>query len=151
MLDSDLLRPSRILTGVRIKSKKRLLEFISVTLAKKNKDLSSRQIFQNFCDREHLGSTALGNGIAIPHGRINGTESVEALFLQLIKPLPFNAEDGEPVDLVFALAIPKDCTENYSKLLSGIAERFSDPELLEQLRKAEDTNEIWQLLSNAHS
>jgi PTS system nitrogen regulatory IIA component len=151
MLDSDLLSPGRILTGVRIKSKKRLLEFISVTLAKKNKDLSSRQIFQNFCTREHLGSTALGNGVAIPHGRINGSESVEALFLQLIKPLPFNAEDGKPVDLVFALAIPKDCTEDYSKLLSGIAERFGDPELLAQLRKAADANEIWQLLSSAHS
>jgi PTS system nitrogen regulatory IIA component len=151
MLDSDLLSPGRVLTDVRIKSKKRLLEFISVTLAKKNKALSSRQIFQSFCDREHLGSTALGNGMAIPHGRINGTEIVEALFLRLIKPLPFNAEDGQPVDLIFALAIPKDCTEDYSKLLSGIADRFSDPELLGQLRKAEDTNEIWQLLANAHS
>ena len=150
MLDSDLLSPGRILAGVRLNSKKRLLQLISKTLAKKNKDLSSREIFESLCAREHLGSTALGNGVAIPHGRISGTEGVEALFLQLIKPLPFDADDGKPVDLIFALAVPKHCTEDHSKLLSSIAARFSDPELLERLRKAADANEIWQLLSSPH-
>ncbi len=150
MLDSDLLSPGRILASVRISSKKRLLELISTTLAKKNNDLSSREIFESLCAREHLGSTALGNGVAIPHGRISGTEGVEALFLQLIKPLPFDADDGKPVDLIFALAVPKLCTEDHSKLLSSIANRFSEPELLEQLRNAVDANEILQLLSSAH-
>ena len=150
MLDSDLLSPGRILTGVRINSRKRLLELISETLAKKNKELNSREIFESLCVREQLGSTGLGDGVAIPHGRISGTRDVEALFLQLIKPLPFDADDGKPVDLIFALAVPKHCTEDHSKLLSSIAERFSDPELLERLRKAADANEIWQLLSNSH-
>ena len=151
MLDSDLLSPGRILVGIRLNSKKRLLELISLTLAKKNKDLSSREIFESLCAREHLGSTALGNGVAIPHGRINSTRDVEALFLQLDKPLPFDADDGKPVDLIFALAVPKHCTEDHSKLLSNIADRFSDPELLEQLRNSADANEIWQLLSSSHS
>jgi len=151
MLDSDLLSPSRILAGVRINSKKRLLELISDTLAKKNKSLSSREIFESLCAREHLGSTALGNGVAIPHGRIRGTEDVEALFLRLLKPLPFDADDGKPVDLLFALTVPNNCTEDHSKLLSSIADRFSDPELLEQIRSAADSNEIWYLLSNSHS
>ena len=150
MLDSDLLSPGRILAGVRINSRKRLLELISETLAKKNKELNSREIFESLCVREQLGSTGLGNGVAIPHGRISGTRDVEALFLQLIKPLPFDADDGKPVDLIFAMAVPKHCTEDHSKLLSSIAERFSDPELLERLRKAADANEIWQLLSNSH-
>ena len=150
MLDSDLLSPGRIVAGVRINSRKRLLELISETLAKKNKELNPREIFESLCAREQLGSTALGNGVAIPHGRINGTRDVEALFLRLIKPLPFDADDGQPVDLIFALAVPKHCTEDHSKLLSSIAERFSDPELLERLRSAEDANEIWQLLSSAH-
>ena len=149
MLDSDLLSPGRILAGVRINSRKRLLELISETLAKKNKELNSREIFESLCVREQLGSTGLGNGVAIPHGRINGTRDVEALFLQLIKPLPFDADDGKPVDLIFALAVPKHCTEDHSKLLSSIVDRFSDPELLERLRKAADANEIWQLLSNS--
>ena len=150
MLDSDLLSPGRILAGVRINSRKRLLELISETLAKKNKELNPREIFESLCAREQLGSTALGDGVAIPHGRINGTRDVEALFLRLIKPLPFDADDGKPVDLIFALAIPKHCTEDHSKLLSSIADRFSDPELLERLRKAADANEIWQLLSSSH-
>ena len=149
MLDSDLLSPGRILAGVTINSKKRLLELISLTLAKKNKDLSSREIFESFCAREQLGSTALGNGVAIPHGRVSNTEGVEVLFLQLVNPLPFDAEDGKPVDLIFALAVPEHCTEDHSKLLSSIAERFGEPVLLEQLRDAKDANELWQLLSSS--
>ena len=150
MLDSDLLSPGRIVAGVRINSRKRLLELISETLAKKNKELNPREIFESLCAREQLGSTALGDGVAIPHGRISGTRDVEALFLRLIKPLPFDADDGQPVDLIFALAVPKHCTEDHSKLLSSIADRFSDPELLERLRSAADANEIWQLLSSSH-
>ena len=151
MLDSDLLSPGRILVGVSLNSRKRLLELISRTLARKNKDLNSREIFESLCAREQLGSTALGNGVAIPHGRISSTQEVEALFLQLTKPLPYDADDGNPVDLIFALAAPKHCTEDHSKLLSSIAERFSDAALLKQLRKANDANEIWQLLSSSHS
>ena len=115
MLDSDLLSTGRILANVRINSKKRLLELISETLAKKNKDLSSREIFESLCAREHLGSTALGNGVAIPHGRINGTQGVEALFLQLIKPMSYDAEDGQPVDQIFAHTGPKKFNEENSK------------------------------------
>ena len=148
MLDSDLLSPGRILAGIRINSKKRLLELISVTLAKKNKDLSSREIFESLCAREHLGSTALGNGVAIPRGRISNTKVVEALFIQLTKPLAFDADEGKPVDLIFALTVPQQCTSDHSKLLSSIADRFSDPELQEQLRNAADSNSIFQLLSN---
>ena len=151
MLDSDLLSPARILAGARINSKKRLFELISTTLARKNPELNSREIFESICARERLGSTALGNGIAVPHGRINGTEEVQALFVQLIKPLPFDAEDGNPVDLIFALTVPKQCTGDHRKLLSDICERFSDPQLLEHLREAADANELWQLLSSAHA
>ena len=151
MLDSDLLSPARILAGVRINSKKRLFELISTTFTRKSPDLNPREIFESICAREHLGSTALGNGIAVPHGRIEGTEEVQALFLQLIKPLPFDTDDGKPVDLVFALIVPSECTGDHKKLLSDICERFSDAELLTQLRNATDANEIWQLLSNTHT
>jgi len=151
MLDSDLLSPARILAGVRVSSKKRLFELISTTFTIKSPDLSSREIFESICAREHLGSTALGNGIAVPHGRIEGTEDVQAIFLQLSKPLPFDTEDGKPVDLIFALIVPSECTGDHKKLLSDICERFSDTELLEQLRNAEDANEIWQLLSSEHA
>ena len=127
-----------------------MLELISLTLAKKNNELNSREIFESLCAREHLGSTGLGNGVAIPHGRVRGIEGAEALFLQLEHPLQFDAEDGQPVDLIFALGVPRECTEDHTKLLASISDRFSDPKLQKQLRKASDVNEIWQLLSNAH-
>ena len=149
MLDRDLLSPGRILADVRVNSQKRLLELISKTLAKKNKKLSSREIFESLCAREQLGSTALGNGVAIPHGRITRTNDAEALFLRLQKPLPFDADDGKPVDLIFALMVPKKCTEDHSKLLSNIVERFSDRDLLKKIRNAADANEIWYLLSDS--
>lgn len=147
MLESDLLVPGRIFADVRISSKKRLLEFVSQTLAKKNSELDSREIFESLCNREILGSTALGNGVAIPHGRVTGIEGAEALFLRLSKPLLFDAEDGQAVDLVFAVGFPIECSEDHSKLLSSISSRFSDPQLQAQLRAAADANEIWQLLS----
>jgi PTS system nitrogen regulatory IIA component len=128
-----------------------LFELISTTLASKSPELDSREIFESICAREHLGSTALGNGIAIPHGRISGTNDVQALFLQLIKPLPFDADDNQPVDLVFALTVPEDCSGDHKKLISDIVERFSEPELLERLRSAEDANQIWQFLSSSHA
>jgi PTS system nitrogen regulatory IIA component len=150
MLDSDLLSPGRILANISINSKKRLLELISLTLAKKNKELDSREIFESLCAREQLGSTGLGNGVAIPHGRISCADNVEALFLRLVKPLPLDADDGIPVDLVFALAVPNNFSKDHSKLLASIADRFSDLELLEQLRKAKDATELGQLLSSSH-
>lgn len=150
MLESDLLSPARIIADVRINSKKRLLEFISTTMSRKNPDLNPREIFESICARENLGSTTLGNGVAVPRGRVSATKNVEGLFLRLAKPLAFG-DDDVPVDLVFALTVPMECTGDHEKLLAGIVERFSDPQLLEQLREAPDTNEIWHLLSSSHT
>jgi PTS system nitrogen regulatory IIA component len=149
MLVSDLLSPDRVLPSVRTSSKKRLLELISKALVQNDDTLDSRQVFESLCARERLGSTGLGNGVAIPHGRIEGSSAVQAVFVRLAKPLGFDAVDGKPVDLLFALAVPENCTGDHLKLLSEIAERFSDPELLEQLRHASDTTELVKLLSAA--
>ena len=151
MLISDLLSPERIRCDVHSSSKKRLLEIISKELARNSDGLDQREIFESLCAREHLGSTGLGGGVAIPHGRVSGTDDVEALFLRLPKALPFDADDGKPVDLLFALTVPEKCTEDHTRLLSSIAERFSDQELLGQIRDAADANEIWQVLSSPHS
>ncbi len=151
MLESDLLSPGRIIADVKVGSKKRLLEFISTTMAKKNPELDSREIFKSICAREHLGSTALGNGVAVPRGRINTAKAAEALFLRLTKPLAYDSDDGVPVDLVFALTVPRECSGDHEKLLERIVERLSDPELPEQLRMAADANEIWQVLSSSNA
>lgn len=146
MLLSDLLSPDRVFSKVRASSKKRLLEEISDALVSNDPSLSSRDVFDSLCARERLGSTGLGQGVAIPHGRL-GDSNVQAVFIRLLKPVPFESADGKPVDLLFALVVPENCTGDHLKLLSQIAERFSDDELLEKIRNADDNIEILELLT----
>ena len=147
MLISDLLSPERIRCDVQSSSKKRLLEVISEELARDSSEFSKREIFESLCARERLGSTGLGNGVAIPHGRVKGSQHVQASFIRLKKPVPFDAVDGQPVDLLFCIAVPEDCGEDHLKLLAQVAELFSDPGLLQQLREAESSGRLLQLLS----
>lgn len=149
MLISDLLSPERIRIDVQSSSKKRLLELISEELARNSDEFTKREIFESLCARERLGSTGLGKGVAIPHGRVKGSKHVEASFIRLKKPLPFDAVDSQPVDLLFCLAVPEDCGEDHLKLLAQVAELFSDPELLQELREAESSGRLMQLLSGA--
>jgi PTS system nitrogen regulatory IIA component len=149
MLISDLLSPEKIHCDVHSSSKKRLLELISEDLARNSENLGQREIFESLCARERLGSTGLGKGVAIPHGRVKGTEHVEVSFIRLKKPLPFDAIDGQPVDLLFALAVPVDCGEDHLKLLAQVAELFSDPDLLQELRAAKNSGRLLKLLSRS--
>lgn len=148
MLISDLLSPERIRCDVHSSSKKRLLEIISRELARNSDDLNQREVFESLCARERLGSTGLGKGVAIPHGRVKGSHDVQASFIRLKKPLPFDAIDGEPVDLLFAISVPENCNEDHLKLLAQVAELFSDTDLLMQLRAAEGSGNLLKLLSS---
>jgi nitrogen PTS system EIIA component len=151
MLIGDLLNPESIRFDVHSSSKKRLLEIISEELARNNEDLSAREIFESLCARERLGSTGLGKGVAIPHGRIKGNHPIRASFIRLKKPLAYDAIDGEPVDLLFAMTVPENCGDDHLKLLANIAELFSDPELLKGLREADSTGALLKLLSSKRS
>lgn len=148
MLISDLLSPERIQCDVHSSSKKRLLELISKELARNSSDLEQREVFESLCARERLGSTGLGKGVAIPHGRVKGSQDVQASFIRLKKPLPFDAIDGEPVDLLFAMAVPENCGEDHLKLLAQVAELFSNPELLHALRTVQEPDALLKLLSS---
>jgi len=149
MLLSDLLSPDRIRCHVHSSSKKRLLEIISKELARNSDDLSQREIFESLCARERLGSTGLGNGVAIPHGRVKGSDEIHAAFICLKKPIPFDAADGKPVDLLFAMTVPESCNEDHLNLLAQVAELFSDPDLLKELREAASPSMLLQLLSSS--
>ena len=148
MLISDLLGSESIRLGVETSSKKRLLEIISEQLASDSGDLSAREIFESLSERERLCSTGLGKGVAIPHGRVRGNRSIQASFIRLKNPLPFDAVDGEPVDLLFAMTVPENSTEDHLQLLARLAGLFSDPELLKALREAESASALLQLLSS---
>jgi len=96
--------------------------------------------------RERLGSTAIGHGVAIPHGRCGAFEQARAAFLRLSPPVDFGAGDGEPVDLVFAMAVPRHFTQQHLELLSELAEHFADPAFRAALRQAGDVEALAAVL-----
>jgi len=147
----DLLSPERVLSCNDIGSKKRLLEQLSELLAGSSPQLSRLEIFDALLNREKLGSTGLGKGVAIPHGRMIGIERPLCAFIRLEHPVDFDAADGKPVDLVFCLLVPLDSTEEHLQVLSTIAEIFSNPGVCTALRQCADSNCILGQLSHWES
>lgn len=142
----DLLTPARIQAQANVTSKKRLLEQLAAILTGGAGDDFERSIFDSLCGRERLGSTGLGQGVAIPHGRSASITNATGAFLRLNEPIDFGAPDGQPVDLVFALAVPEHFTHQHLVLLSQLAEMFGDAGFRQQLRGAPDAAALHQLL-----
>lgn len=136
----DLLTPERVSSCTDIGSKKRLLEQLSELLAGSSPQLSQHEVFEALLNREKLGSTGLGKGVAIPHGRMAGLERPLCAFIKLDNPVDFDAADGQTVDLVFCLLVPEDSTEEHLQVLSTIAEIFSNPGVCTALRLCTDSN-----------
>ena len=144
----DLLAPARVRAGASATSKKRLLELTASILTQPAGDAElERLIYDNLSARERLGSTGLGKGVAIPHGRIAGLASPIGAFLQLSDALPFDAVDGQPVDLLFALVVPEHSNQQQLMLLSQLAEMFSDAGFCGRLRSARGDSELFAVLS----
>lgn len=122
---SEILSPDCIRLDSDATSKKRVLESVSQLLADTDKELSPREVFDCLIAREKLGSTGLGQGVAIPHGRLAGLDKTIGVFLRLPKGVDFDAPDNEPVDLVFALLVPKESTEEHLQVLASIASYFN--------------------------
>lgn len=101
--------------------------------------------------REQLGSTGLGQGVGIPHGRVKGLRQVTGMFYRLSKPIPFDAPDHRPVDLIFFLLVPEQSTEEHLQLLSELAQGFSDPDFREQLRSSTEANGVLSLFAHQNS
>lgn len=100
--------------------------------------------------REQLGSTGLGQGVGIPHGRLKGLRQAAGMFYRLNTPIPFDAPDNRPVDLAFFLLVPEQSTEEHLQLLSELAQHFSDPELREKLRSSTEAVEVLTLFASNH-
>ncbi len=146
----DLLAPSRVLAGASVTSKKRLLELLAGLLAEGEGSEAERRIFDSLCAREKLGSTALGHGVAIPHGRSDALSTASGCFIRLDEPLEFGAPDGRPVDLLFALGVPEHFTNQHLLLLSQLAEMFSDQGFTQRLRAAPDSAALFAALADWH-
>lgn len=143
----DILARDRVAADLNVSSKKRLLEKLAGLLAGDLGAGVERAIFEALIAREHLGSTGLGQGVAIPHGRVGGDIPPTAAFVRIKDPIDFDAADGEPVDLVLALVVPDHFTDQHLALLSQVAELFSQAEVCAELRAAGGAQQLFELLS----
>lgn len=143
----EILSPDCTRVSVAESSKKRVLEYISQLLAPKLAGVSKSDIFDSLLQRERLGSTGIGLGIAIPHGRLENAGQPVAALLTLAEPIDFDAIDNQPVDLVFALLVPKDNPEIHLKTLSAVAERLNNKDGCRSLRHAKDDADLHKLMT----
>ncbi|MCB1802760.1 MAG: PTS IIA-like nitrogen regulatory protein PtsN [Gammaproteobacteria bacterium] len=137
MLPEGIIALDSISIADPASSKKRVLEQAARLLAGTGADQDAEAIFERLLERERLGSTGLAGGVALPHARMPGIKESHGAFLRLAEPVDFDALDGQPVDLVFALLVPEEATEEHLQLLSALARMFNEAELREQLREAE--------------
>lgn len=142
----DLLSADAILPHLQAKTKKQALQELS-DLAGRNSGLPSREIFDVLLQRERLGSTGVGSGIAIPHGKLARTPRIFGTFARLDTPIPFDSLDGEPVDLIFMLIAPEAAGADHLKALSRIARVLRDSSLTERLRQARDSKAIYAMMT----
>ncbi len=143
---SDFISSDNVACGIRASSRKRVLEVLGGALAENSEEVSAQAVFNSLHMRERLGSTGLGRGIAIPHGRINGLSTVLGAFVQLESGVEFDSPDGQDVDLLFALLVPEDSTEIHLKLLAQLSAMFKDKALCDQLRLAKSRQSLHDLL-----
>jgi len=146
-LTGKLLNPAHVLVDLAVSSKKRLFE--QAGLLFENQDGIARSlVFDSLFARERLGSTGLGQGVAIPHGRIKGLKEALGAFIRLAQPIAFDAPDGAPVTLVFVLLVPEKATEKHLQILSELAQMFSDRALREAMSAAADGQALYQLVAS---
>jgi len=145
-LIAALLADEDIVVGLEASSKKRLFEQAGI-LFENRYGLARSTICDALFAREKMGSTGLGLGIAIPHGRIKGLKEAHGAFFRLAAPVPFDAPDGQPVSLVFVLLVPEAASERHLQLLSELAQMFSDKQFRERLAAAPDAAAAYRLFA----
>ena len=146
-LISKVLSPENVILDSDSTRKKRIFERIGA-LFENNQHVARNQVFDSLFAREKLGSTGLGHGVAIPHGRIKGLRDAVAVFAKTQVPIPFDAPDGQPVNLIFALLVPERATDLHLQLLGELAQIFSDKTFREQLQNSNDPAILHQLFVN---
>ncbi|MEF8793011.1 PTS sugar transporter subunit IIA [Thiohalorhabdus sp.] len=141
----DLLTPARVRTDLTATSKKSLLDQLAAQLRSGHPELDEREVFQTLLRRENLGSTAIGHGVALPHGRMAGLDQPLGAFARLTESADFDAIDDQPVALVFALLVPDEENEQHLQVLARLAQMFDDQALRERLLQSPE-DELYDLL-----
>jgi PTS system nitrogen regulatory IIA component len=145
-LVAKLLSPADVVLDLQVSSKKRLFEQVGLMFENQHA-LARSVVFDSLFARERLGSTGLGQGVAIPHGRIKGLKEALGAFIRVAQPVPFDAPDANPVTLVFVLLVPEKATEKHLQILSELAQMFSDKALREAMSHAADSAALYQLIT----
>ena len=146
-LISKILPPENILLDEESTSKKRVFERAGL-LFENTQQLGRSQVFDSLFAREKLGSTGLGQGVAIPHGRVKGLRDAAAAFVKMQTPIPFDAPDGQPVKFIFVLLVPERATDLHLQILGELAQMFSEQSFRDRLDATDDPTEIHQLFND---
>ncbi len=141
-----LLAPSNVVVGLPVTSKKRLFEQVGL-LFENLHGIERSKVFDSLFARERLGSTGLGEGVAIPHGRIKGLREARAALVRLAEPIPFDAPDNRPVSLLVFLLVPEHATEEHLEILSEVAELLSDRAMRQLLGEEQDAARLYEALA----
>ena len=142
MVINDIISLDRTQCLVECHSKKRIFEVISEIAVQQSPELDQVEVLTSLLSREKMGSTGIGNGIAIPHGKIKGLGNMIAVIVTSNKPIEFDAIDSQPVDIFFAILVPEDQTDKHLQALSGIARKLSNKDIVKAVRRATTKNEI---------
>ncbi len=146
-LISKILPLENILLDAESASKKRVFERVGL-LFENSQKIARSQVFDSLFAREKLGSTGLGQGVAIPHGRIKNLRDAVAAFVKTDTPIPFDAPDGAPVNLIFVLLVPERATDLHLQLLGELAQMFSDSSFRERLLTSNDPDAIHKMFTD---
>lgn len=146
MLLEELIRPDSVLCNASARSKKHCLEILSELLVRSTPEISNEEVFDNLIERERLGCTGLDQGVAFPHCRVDGLDTMVGALIRLTEPVEFDSPDGEAVDLVFGLMVPADVDEHLQADIGKVAERLNDEKLRVALREANTSGELYAAL-----
>lgn len=144
---ADVLTAGRVMIDLHVSSKKRALEEMATLLVRDAPGIDHDTVFHALIDRERLGSTAIGSGVAIPHGRIADLAKPIGAFATLKRPLDYDAPDAEPVKLMFGLLVPAEANDTHIRLLGLLARTFQDDERRESLTQTSASGEAWRILT----
>ncbi|MFV9474757.1 PTS IIA-like nitrogen regulatory protein PtsN [Advenella sp. RU8] len=145
---TQILTPENTLLDVSATSKKRAFEQAAL-LFENNQGIARSVVFDSLFSRERLGSTALGHGVAVPHGRISKLKQATAAFMRLANPIPFDAPDGQNVQLLIILLVPESATQQHLEILAEVARILSNDTIRHQLLSENDPAKIYDLLTQS--
>ena len=146
MLLEQIIKPDSVLCNAQARSKKHCLEILSELLVRSVPEINSEDIFERLVERERLGCTSLDQGVAFPHCRVEGLDTTIAALIRLSEPVDFDSPDGELVDLVFGLMVPKEINESHQANIRSIADLLGDQILRQKMRDATTSNELYDSL-----